>query len=122
MHEIQLDLHDGYLLEKKSEGTSKIGDIPADSLPRLGESLTLEIREITGELKMCELRFYRDTEVIGKFGIRRHRFLPSLQIGKAETEETSNVNLSVMIHPIMKDVRSTAIILTFLPKKILIYK
>ena len=107
MLEIQLDLNDGFLLEKKSESTSKIGDIPPASLPRLGQTLALELREVTGELKVCELRFYRDNEVIGKFMVPRHRYLPSLQLGKQETEETSDAKLSVMIHPVMKDVSLT---------------
>ena len=101
---MQLDLGDGSLLQKTLEGSSKLGDIPQASLPRPGETLTIEIREITGELRTCELRFYRDTEVIGKFMIPRHRYLPSLQIGKAGTDD--NTNISVMIHPIMQDVSS----------------
>ena len=92
--EIQLDLSDGYILSKRAESIQKIGDIPANSLPRLGESLGMELKEIDGNT--CELRFYRDKETIGKIMVPRHRYLPSI--------ECANSELSVMIHPIMKDV------------------
>lgn len=100
--EIQLDLNDGYVLAKKADNISKIGDIPHSSLPRLGETLTLELREIGGDGKTCELKFYRDNEVIGKFMVPRHRYLPSLEVGKIES--SVETKLSVMVHPLMKDV------------------
>ena len=93
--EIQLDLGDGAVLYKRNETVNKMGQIPEASLPRLGDSLRVELTEVPTDGKVCRLIFYRNEEVIGQFQQPRLRYIVSLE---------SKRGLSVMIHPLMQDV------------------